>query len=332
MMGKVAILGALTLYLDFINLFLYLLRFTCYSSLIFIIVSCNRKFIDSLNYKLIAAGTIFSIFGYIQFFFYPNLRNLQYEGWDIHLYRLFSTLFDPNFAGVFLVLAFLLLVSNIVAILGSKIKNSFNLAFICLCLIIVLGSIYLTYSRSALLALLAGIVVFFVLTKKTKLLFPLVIVLFVLLFVFSNFKIEGLNPFRINSSMARIGPAQETLSIFAENPILGVGFNAFRYAQIRYGYRHGTVIYESTADAGSDNSYLFILATTGILGFAAYLKFSLEVIKELKDKLMMKQVSSAGIPSYAAVMVSALFINALFYPVIIAWIFILTGAILNKKQ
>ena len=81
---------------------LYLFRFISYSSIYFlvkIIFKKNSRFVEII---LLAWGLIFIFLGFLQYFLYPNLRNLYYLGWDDHLYRLFSTFLDPNFAGLFI--------------------------------------------------------------------------------------------------------------------------------------------------------------------------------------------------------------------------------------
>ena len=94
---------------DFFISLLYLIRLLLYASLYAIILSLDKKFIQKLKLFLIIPISLFLISGYIQFFLYQNLRNLYYLGWDEHLYRLFSTFLDPNFAGTFFVLTFIYL-------------------------------------------------------------------------------------------------------------------------------------------------------------------------------------------------------------------------------
>ena len=53
---------------------------------------------------MLISGSLIVLLGFIQLMFYPALRNLYYLGWDEHLYRMFSTFLDPNFAGAFFVL------------------------------------------------------------------------------------------------------------------------------------------------------------------------------------------------------------------------------------
>ena len=305
----------------FLTSFAYSLRFAAYVSIIFAFQFLNQKFKESINNKLIAAGTIFTSLGFIQYFFYPSLRNLYYLGWDEHLYRLFSTFLDPNFAGAFLVLVILLLTENII----RNFKNRNNLIFFSFLWICTLIAILLTHSRSAFIMLVVGIITLLSLHRLFKVLGILVLVLFALLFIFSNRNIEGLNPLRIASVEARIDSANEAISIFSQNPVLGVGFNAYRYALTRYGFRTESGSAVSNADAGTDNSYLFVLATTGIIGFLIFLDFWVNIFKVIIRSFQSNFYEVVTVASIAGLLINTLFINSLFYPPIMAWIFILIG-------
>lgn len=306
--------------------FFYLLRFTAYSSLIFAFQFTSQNFRDSILRKLMLSGTIFTIFGFIQYFWYSNLGNLYYAGWDEHLYRLFSTMFDPNFAGVFLVLVFILVFSRF-----FHSKNKLIYGTLCL---MSLFAIYLTYSRSAFISLIAGIVSFLIINRKSKVIVPTFIFLALLLLVFSNFNIEGLNPLRLASSEARIASAKEAIYIISKNPLFGVGFNAYRYAQVKYGLRDRVNTTLSNADAGTDNSMLFILATTGLVGFIAFLNIIRHFFSTIPKKVIRGNeiLSSSILPSVIAWIISSMFVNSLFYTPILAFMYILIGVTVNKKR
>ena len=91
-----------------------------------------------------------------------------------------------------------------------------------------------------------------------------------LLFVVSDTSVEGLNPFRTVSSGERLKSFNEGVYIFEKNSVLGVGFNTYRYAQVRYSIRNQIGAAGSNADAGTDNSWLFVAATTGIVGLVFF--------------------------------------------------------------
>ena len=86
---------------------LYLLRWSAYAGLYLLIV---QKIVSApmLFAGLFGFGTTLSFFGLVQYVLYPELRNVSYLGWDPHYYRLFSTLFYPNFVGILIVITFFL--------------------------------------------------------------------------------------------------------------------------------------------------------------------------------------------------------------------------------
>ncbi len=315
---------------QFLVSFLYLLRFIVYVSLIWSVARIAKD--KNLNVKLLVTGALFIIFGFIQYFYYNNLRNLYYLGWDDHLYRLFSTFLDPNFAGAFLSLIFIFSLGLAIDFYRKKKKILLWLtSFVGTASLIAL---FLTYSRSALIMLVVGLIVFFILNKFIKQLFVVLVSVLILYVLFANTKIEGLNPFRIASSEARLSSASQAIDIFSKNPVFGVGFDSFRYTQVRYGTRTHMGSAASNADAGTDNSFLFVLVTTGVVGFVFFLKFLFEIGNSL-FKMFQKGKSifaSVAISSFIAILVNSFFINSLFYIFIMSWVFIVIGISLSRKQ
>ncbi|HCC84722.1 MAG TPA: hypothetical protein DEP87_03500 [Candidatus Pacebacteria bacterium] len=60
---------------------------------------------------LIMIGSLIAWLGLIQYFWLPDTRFLKTFGWDDHYYRLISTLLDPGFTGLILVLTFIGLIT-----------------------------------------------------------------------------------------------------------------------------------------------------------------------------------------------------------------------------
>lgn len=318
--------------------FLYLLRWVFYAGLYFVLKDFDFKFKKIIVVLLIISGSIFVIIGYIQYFFYSNLRNLFYLGWDDHLYRMFSSILDPNFAGAIFVLFLLLFTGLLIKSFEEK-KTKEIIPFLMLSFG-TLGAVYLTYSRSAFIMLVFSMFLMFSLFKKIKLIFVILIISF-LVFVISskNFYIENMNLFRIASAEARLDSAQNALKIIGDNPIFGVGFNAYRYAQIRYGFREGIGAQVSHADAGTDNSYLFVFATAGVFGLIAFIYLLKTILKksitDYKNKKGLEKILSiVFISSISGIIINSLFINSFFYTFIMEWLWILLGlssSVFSKK-
>lgn len=302
----------------------YSLRWISYTFIYFTISSFDKKIKINICRILIIIGGIVDLIGIIQYIWYQNLRNLFYLGWDDHLYRLFSSFLDPNFSGSFYVLYFLLLL-GIVRKQVQK-NNKYQKLLIGL-IILTLGSIFLTYSRSALLMFLTGTSSFFILTGKKK--WMLVTFFGVVVFIITIspfFYIENINIFRTVSSNARLDSIKNALTIIKDNPIFGIGFNAYRYAQISHGFRGGRGAIISHADAGTDNSFLFVLATTGIVGLTSFLYILFKIIKRA-FRLSSKQtvMPLVVISSFVGLFVDSLFVNSLFFPPIMLWMWIIAG-------
>ncbi len=319
---------------NFFVSFLFLLRFVSYTMLYAVAREFSEQDKKKIFFLLLFSGVIFLLVGFLQLQFYSDLANLSYLEWDNHVYRLFSSFFDPNFAGAFLVL--LLIVFSAVAVRFLEERKKWQFCISLFFVLITLSGMYLTYSRSAILAMLAGMSTLLILKGKNKIILLLFASLVIAFLVFSkNFYIVNMNLLRVASSEARIDSAQTAISIIKQNIAFGVGFNAYKYAQVRYGFRKGTDVLKSHADAGTDNSFLFVLATTGILGFIIYvgvlitiLKRAVQVLRFPKTSAFQKTIAIVIISSLVGLIVNAQFINSLFYPFILEWVFILLGLML----
>jgi O-antigen ligase len=232
---------------------------------------------------------------------------------------------DPNFAGIF----FSIFTVYVFGFLIEEKERTKKLFYSTLALLS-FTAVVLTYSRSALICLVISIFIFLALHKKAK--YALLFLLFLVLAVcFSPkvFQTEGTNLFRSVSTYERIKSAGIAAEVFKRNPIFGVGFDAYRYAQYKYGYISGSKWMTSHSGSGADNSYLFLLATTGIIGFAIYALFLrqiyLGVLNKKKENAKNNRWTVVCVSSLSGVLVSAFFINSLFYPPIMLWLWILIG-------
>ena len=295
---------------------LYLFRFIAYSSIYFLFSSHSEELKIYMKKLMLLGGYILVIGGFLQYLFYQNLRNLYYLGWDDHLYRLFSSFLDPNFAGVFFVLFFFFVLLDMN---DPKRKSHLSLSVSFILLTGVFTAILLTFSRSAYIAFLVGAVIYLILMGKKKLIGALGIGAVILVLLLSpTFGKENMNLFRRASSNARLVTLNHAVKIIQDNPLIGVGFDAYRYTQIRYGFVPSNPRYPSHADAGTDNSYLFVLATTGIIGFIAYIVFLGKLIQSYRTEKSGSKI--VVFVSLGVLMTSAFFINSLFYTPFLLWL------------
>ena len=294
---------------------LYLLRWIVYAGLYFVLIDLKDRFnylkwSSMVNY-LIVLGAMTAIFGLVQYLIWPDIGFLEVFGYDPHYFRLVGTFFDPGFIGIILVLTLILLVvSNWEKIGIFKLKN---LPVHCL-LFTLYCSLALTYSRSSYLAYLMGMGVIAFIKKAPRF---FLIILFIgaltLLILPRQSGGEGIRLERTSTIQARAGSWQNALIISRDHPLIGVGFNAFRYAQRDYGFLKEQW-QESNAGAGADSSLLFVLATTGIIGFLTYLGIWWKILRIGNLTIL---------ASALAILIHSLFLNSLFYPWVMAWMWIL---------
>ena len=172
--------------------------------------------------------------------------------------------------------------------------------------------------------LFVSLFTFLVLIRRKSLLVMVGVAIIIFLVISpKSFRTEGTNIFRIASSEARLDSARVAIEIFSKNPIFGVGFNAYRFAQHRYGSLAGGDWRLTHSGAGTDNSFLFILATTGLVGFAAYIYLIYKIIRMAIKKNNF--IAKVLIASLAGLLINSLFINSLFFIYIMMWIWIMVA-------
>ena len=327
-----AVIGLISLLLNLSNLginnlfasSLYLIRWIAYAIIYVIVNEFEPKFKQKIAYALLISGSIVVVFGYLQFFFYPSLRNLYYLGWDEHLYRMFSSFLDPNFAGVFFVIFFIFSLSFVINFLNQK--NYVKTLLTSAISLVTLIAIYLTYSRSALVMLAVSVSAYLIIKGQKKLIVVTLVALVLIIFILpKSFTTEGTNFLRAVSSEARIKTAQESLIIIQKNPLYGVGFNAYRYAGNKLGIVTGQEWQFSHGGAGTDNSYLFVLATTGIIGLILFVNFLFRLLILGLGSLRKNRYAVVLVASLCGLLVSSFFINSLFYVFILEWVWILAS-------
>lgn len=305
----------------------YLLRFILYSSIAMIFfnlkMDLNLKF-ESFLKPAILSGLVLSVLGFIQLLILPDLDLLSLYGYDPHKNRLVSSFLDPNFSGVYLGLSFLCSIY-----FTYKDKSKFYLVSS----LIILTAVILTFSRTAYLMLFMEIFLLGIMKSKKILLGLVGVTLLLYLFV-SPFQSRISGAFKLDvSASERFFSWQNGLVIFQNNPIFGVGFNNIRYAQEEYNL---TKVFSSdggNSGSGIDSGFLFVAATSGILGLLFYIYFWINLLflsfKERNDN----NLKFILVFSYiGALIIAGQFINALFYPPIMVLYFSLIGVGVSDKS
>jgi len=283
----------------------YWLRWVIYAGLYFVVASFSSKQRKSTLDWIIVSGVALALAGFAQLIFWPDWSQFTYLGWDPHKNRLLSTFFDPNFCGIYLVLVINLLLDRLLS--GHRTYGYYAALFICV------AALFLTFSRSAWLAMAVSISVlgFF---KSRRLLVGAAVIAFLAYYSVPRVQTRlagGFDP--DDSARLRFQSWSQTWDIAKDNLFLGVGFNTFRYVQAERGAFGWRQPLGGHSGAGSDSSLLFVLATAGVLGLLSYLViFTPFAVK----KVLL--LSCLG-----ALFINSLFINSLFYPAVMVFCWVL---------
>lgn len=286
---------------------LYLIRWIAYAGMFLAVRGLVlKRFLSGklLGQSMVVAGSTIAVFGLIQYLLWPDLKPLEVFGWDPHFYRVVGTFLDPGFTGLILVFTFLHLFSE-------KDKRRSRLVIgglVCLALA-------LTYSRSAYLALWVSSLVLAWFRRKPKIAIAATLLLLVTVILIPRPAGEGGRLGRTYSVVTRFASWQQALNIFRENPVVGVGFNAYRYAARDYGFARDWQ--ENHAAAGADASLIFAAVTTGIVGLTAYLWLGKTVLA-----LSLRRKNGLLASVLAAAVIHSFFLNSLFYPWVMGWLWL----------
>lgn len=198
------------------------------------------------------------ITSFLQYFLYPNLRNLIYLGWDPHQFRIFGVFFDTSISAAIFGLVIIYLLIKFNDFLFSKIsRNLLLLAFIILGL--------LTYSRGFYISILITLIYYLFKNKKIKYIFLLFGFFLLSLYIIPKPFGEGVNLLRVYSIESRIYQNREGLKNWYKNPLFGVGYNHLKSVnKIQSLYpEHATSAYPS--------SFITVLATSGLIGILFFI-------------------------------------------------------------
>lgn len=261
----------------------YLVRLMIYPSLFF---AGRYLGFNQLKRPLLISIVIFCLLNLLQYAFFPDMRYLKNLGFDDHYFRLIGSFYDPNFTGAVL--------AGIALLLIGKRRLLLSLPLI--------GLLALSFSRASYLAFFLGLIYLFFTRKKIKLLLLLVL-LGALIYLIPKPSGEGVNLLRTFSIYSRLGSWQQGLDMFLAKPIIGWGYNTLRV--------------EGGSRFQIDNSFIYLLATTGIVGLLSFLHLLQKLFKSTKDEGIKILIFSLFIHS--------LFNNSLFYIWILALFWIALG-------
>lgn len=261
-------------------------------------------------------GLALVITGIAQYIFMPDIRSLSISDWDPHYYRVVGTLLDPGFVGILLIFSLLIFTPE-----GGPLPLFHSALWA-----VSYTALALTYSRSSFLAFIAGFISVGSSRKSRRFLLSTLLLISVTLLILPRTPDgEGVKLERTSSLKARLDNWGYSLTIFKDHPILGVGFNTYRYAQKSYGFLTGPNWQVSHGGAGADSSLLFVAATTGLIGLAAYLWY-------LSRLWAISSTSWAFRAGLVALFIHSWFLNSLFYPWVMIWLAVWVTSVLRVES
>lgn len=311
----------------------YGIRWASFYFLSVIVWNQSRDEKRATLWMLFGFTLLICVAGFVQLKIMPDFTSMELIGWDPHVSRLLSTWFDPNFVGGFL--AFMLPL-----ILGTAWDEKRWRKFLLPLAAIVVISLALTLSRSAYLALIAGLFVFGLL-RSVKLLAALGVALLVMVAVLppvqarflslvDNVQSVFVEDYTLPDASARLRFASwdEAWQLFLDKPILGQGYNRYKYAALELGTLKDLNIHSAS---GGDSSLLNILAMTGLLGFTPFLALYLLLAKKAWD-LRKTGYGLGFFSSLCGLFVHCIFVNSLLFPLFMAPFWISAGLLEKSKE
>lgn len=226
--------------------FLYFFRLLVYFSyFIYLRYHVKKDWQSSKTIKkgILAVAVLTVISTFIQYFLYPDLRNLFYQGWDPHLYRTFGVFFDTSISATIFGILFLTINQPVIKI-------------------IYLILIALSFSRAIYLGLSLTLIYIFIQKKQFKKILLFLLFFIVLIFIIPKPAGEGVNLKRLYSITSRGQDYLQGINLWKNKPVLGYGYNRVRYV------KNSKSLHSSTSFS---SSFLTILVSSGVLGLLGFL-------------------------------------------------------------
>jgi O-antigen ligase len=298
--------------------FLYLIRLVAY--IYFLVYAWNfaQKEEDKelLLDSLLAVSLISAFFGWIQFFWFADIKPFFVWGWDMHLFRLVGTFLDPTFLGIIIVFGLVISINRFID------NKNWKMALLVVFLVF---SLAFTYSRASYLAFFAALLVIAFYRHLIKPIIVGILAFCLVIFLLPTAKNHSIELFRTFSAEARITDYKNTLLIFSKSPIFGVGYNNLCIAYQKY---IGIQSFSSHACSGSDSSLLYILATTGIVGFVIFIFGIIRGARFLEHSL----TTQIFVANFAALLTHSFFSNSLVYPWVLGYLMILLALSVKERS
>jgi glycosyltransferase involved in cell wall biosynthesis len=293
---------------------LYLLRFLGYGLFWWSIAHAyERKILRfPLRRGLLTVVLAWAGLGLVQYVLLPDTRFLYEFGWDDHYYRLLSTLLDPGYTALLLVLGILLLDPLPFSKYHNLLRGALWLPLL------------LTYARSGYVVFLGYVL--------GRLIYPgihkrRVFGVWLLLSMLVVWQLprpggEGVRLERTVSIENRAESVVGAWDIYQQHPVWGIGFNAY---PLWFSVKNDQQGVKPNHASAPSNSFMFILVTTGIIGLVAFVAW-------LSTLHLTGSRDFVWVLSIVAVSLHALTNNSWFYPFVLVWMGLLQPGLKDSTK
>ena len=284
--------------------------------------------------------------GYVQFYVYPDISIFStVGGFDPHIGRFLGTWMDPNFVGG--LLAFMLPVMLGFWYESTNKKVKYYLGAL---ILVSIYALFLTFSRSAYLAAIGGLGLFFLLRDPKIILVGIIVAglglasseraqqrVGELVGTLSSVVLRDTDEVDATAKL-RVQSWQRSLTLFEKYPVLGIGYNTYRFR----GAEEGVVDEKFFSAGGSDSTLLTVLVTTGIMGLLAFMWFYFDLwirnFARWRHAVRTSSFLSGGelnlgfVAGWSAILVHSVFVNSLLFPLIFIPIMVVAGVLEAKTK
>ena len=283
--------------------FLYLGRILLYFAGLFVVsvqVEKDKWSKSFLQAAMVTFASLLVYFGWLQYFLIPDTRWLFFLGWDDHYYRFLSSMLDPNFTGILLILFY------------CWVQSWKNVQLKIILSVVLAVSVLFTYSRSSYVALAVAMLLDILFSIKDRKWQHSLLVGVLILAAVSAIPFlprpggEGVKLERTSTIVGRQDRIISTLKSFnGVEWVVGKGLYVADDSTSDQTYQvdnHGTQ---------ADNWVLFLLSGTGIVGIV--------LLGILSGEIFFHAVSVNKYWSTAAValLVHSLFVASMLFPFVL---------------
>ena len=295
---------------------LFLVRFFFYFFITIVVYNTVKKQqITSWINSFLLIGLIFTVIGFAQFIIFPDLSSLMAYGWDPHQKRIVASLLDPNFSG-FIFAALAAFSTSLYLYKKNKIYLFQSILFY--------AALILTFSRSAYLAAIAMILTIGIL-KSPKLALSAALVFLISASALPQMRSRITGALTLDeTAQARFISWQNALTIFTANPIFGIGFNTYRYAQREYGFFPPGEL-GGHSGSGTDSSILLVMTTTGLVGVGLFIFLLGAIANSFAKGAKSNYLLLASLTFLIGLLIHSQFVNSFFFPQIALILWFILG-------